>query len=177
MNVTVFCSAANVGETYTNSARELATMIARDGHTLVWGGSDKGTMKVIADAAQHAGGKIVGISVELLKANARPNADEMIITKDWSERRALLSERGDVIVVLPGGFGTLDEVTEVLEFKKQKLHDKRIIFLNTDGFYEGFRTQLERMDREGFLPRKLSEFADFVDTPQEAMRLIEEAKR
>jgi uncharacterized protein (TIGR00730 family) len=173
MNITIFCSAADVGETYTTSARELATVIAKKGHTLVWGGSNKGTMKVIADAAQAAGGKIVGISVELLKANARPNADEMVVTKDWPARRAMLLERGDVVVVLPGGLGTLDEVTEVLEQKKHKLHDKPIVFLNTDGFYDGFKMQMERMDKEGFLPRALSEFLSFADTPEEAMRYIE----
>lgn len=173
MNVTVFCSANDVGEEYTKAARELATAIAKSGHTLVWGGSDRGTMKVIADSAQAAGGKIVGISVEMLKTAARPNADEMLITKDWPERRAMLLERGDVIVVLPGGTGTLDEVTDVLEQKKHGLHEKSVIFLNTGGFYGGLKTQLERMDKEGFLNRPLSEFAAFAETPQEVMRYIE----
>jgi predicted Rossmann-fold nucleotide-binding protein len=77
-------------------------------------------MRVVADAAQAAGGKIVGISVEPIKARARPNADEMIIARDWPERRATLLARGDVIAVLPGGLGTLDEITEVLEYKKNK---------------------------------------------------------
>jgi uncharacterized protein (TIGR00730 family) len=115
MNITVFCSMHDVGQFYTNAARELATLIARRGHTLVWGGSNYGTMRVIADAAQGAGGKIVGISVEPIKFRVRPNADEMIIAKDWPERRALLLSRGDAIAVLPGGLGTLDEITEVLE--------------------------------------------------------------
>jgi predicted Rossmann-fold nucleotide-binding protein len=77
-------------------------------------------MRVVADAAQAAGGKIVGISVEPIKARARPNADEMIIARDWPERRATLLARGDVIAVLPGGLGTLDEITEVLEYKETK---------------------------------------------------------
>ncbi|MBI4128960.1 MAG: TIGR00730 family Rossman fold protein [Parcubacteria group bacterium] len=175
MNITIFCSANDVGESYTNAAREFATLIAKQGNTLVWGGSNKGTMKVIADAAQAAGGKIVGISVEKLKAAARPNADEMVITKDWPERRSTLLKRADAIVVLPGGLGTLDEITEVMEYKKHNLHNKAIVFLNTIGFYDGFKKQLERMDAEGFLPRALSEFLDFADSPADAMRYIERA--
>src|SRR5512140_1823626 len=112
MNITIFCSANDVGEPYTSAARELATLLAKGGHTLVWGGSNKGTMKEIADAAQAADGRIVGISVESLRAAARPNADEMIVTGSWPERRAMLLARGDAVVVLPGGIGTLDEATE-----------------------------------------------------------------
>lgn len=172
MNITIFCSANDVGEPYTSAAREFATLVGKGGHTLVWGGSDKGTMKEIAGAAQEAGGKIVGISVESLKASARPNADEMVIAKTWPERRATLLERGDAIVALPGGIGTLDEITEVLEYKKQDLHQKPIIFLNTNGFYDGMKMQLERMDTEGFLPRKLADLIFFATAAQEAMEYI-----
>ena len=174
MNITVFCSANDVDEAYASAARKFATMLAEKGHTLVWGGSNNGTMKVIADAAQEAGGKIVGISVELIREKARQHADEMIITKDWVERRATLLERGDVVVVLPGGIGTLDEITEVLEKKKHNLHDKPVVFMNTDGFYDGFKQQMERMDREGFLPKALHEYLHFADTPEDTMRYIEE---
>src|SRR4029077_3873782 len=169
MNITVFCSMQDVAVPYTVAARELAMLIARGGHTLVWGGSNYGTMKVIADAAQEAGGKIVGVSVEPIKFRARPNADEMIIAKDWPERRATLLARADAIAVLPGGLGTLDEITEVLEYKKQDVHNKPIVFINTDGFYDGLWTQFERMDREGFFPRALSEYLFFSNTPQGAM--------
>lgn len=164
----------DVGEPYTEAARVFATEIGKRGHTLVWGGSNFGTMRVIADAAQSAGGKIVGISVEPIKARARPNADEMIIAKDWPERRATLLARADAIAVLPGGLGTLDEITEVMEYKKQEMHNKPVVFLNIDGFYEGFKMQLERMDREKFLPKSLAHYVFFATTPEEAMKYIEE---
>ncbi|MCE9541177.1 TIGR00730 family Rossman fold protein [Candidatus Kaiserbacteria bacterium] len=172
MNICVFCSANDVAEHYTASAKELATLIAEGGHTLVWGGSNKGTMKAIADAAQDAGGKIVGVSVEMLKAAARPNADEMIITANLGERKAMLLERSDALVVLPGGIGTLDEVTEILELKKHHMHEKAVVFLNTGGFYAGLKIQLERMEEENFLTRPLPELAFFADTPEETMRYI-----
>lgn len=173
MNITIFCSAHDVREPYTSAAKEFAGLLAKKGHVLVWGGSNKGTMKAIADAAQEAGGKIIGISVEHLKMNARSNADEMFIAKDWPERRAILLARGDAVAALPGGIGTLDEITEVLEYKKQDMHKKPIVFLNTAGFYDGFEIQMERMDKGGFLPKALAEYAYFADTPEEAMTYIE----
>ncbi|HJU15448.1 MAG TPA: TIGR00730 family Rossman fold protein [Stellaceae bacterium] len=173
MNITVFCSVQDVAERYTAAAREFATLVAHGGHTLVWGGSNYGTMRTIADAAQRAGGKIVGVSVEPIRSRARPNADEMIIAKDWPERRATLLARADAVAVLPGGLGTLDEITEVLEYKKQNIHNKPVVFLNADGFYDGLSMQFERMDDEGFFPRALSEYLFFATTPEEAMAYIE----
>jgi uncharacterized protein (TIGR00730 family) len=175
MNITVFCSMEDVAESYTASAREFAVMVAGAGHTLVWGGSNYGTMKVIADAAQEAGGRIVGVSVEPIAFRARPNADEMIIARDWPERRATLLARADAIAVPPGGLGTLDEITEVLEYKKQNTHNKPIVFINMDSFYDGLKTQFERMDREGFFPHALAEYLFFSSSPRGAMEHIEQA--
>jgi uncharacterized protein (TIGR00730 family) len=99
-----------------------------------------------------AGGRLVGISVEFLRGVARTDADEMVIAKDLAERKALLLARSDAIVVLVGGLGTLDEATEILELRKHRLHDKPVVLLNTDGFYDGLLQQLRRMEAEGFLP-------------------------
>ena len=173
MNIAIFCSASNVDEKYTAAAREFASSLARKGHTLVWGGSNKGTMKVIADAAQATGGKIIGVSMKMLETEARKNADNMFVMPTLAQRKAKLLELSDAIVVLPGGLGTLDEITEIMELKKHNVHTKDIVFLNTDGFYNGMKQQLERMEREGFLPGALSNYLYFVATPQEAMECIE----
>lgn len=169
MNICIFCSAFDVADNYTEAAREFATLLAREGNTLVWGGSDNGTMKTVADAAQGAGGRIIGVSFELLKHKVRPHADEMFILPSLGERKAKMLELADALVVLPGGLGTLDEITEVLELKKHNLHDKAVVFLNTDGFYDGFKQQLYRMEREGFLPRTLESLLYFASAPEDAM--------
>lgn len=178
MNIAVFCSAAELPDVYKDAAREFGSLLGSKGHTLVWGGSDKGLMKVIADAVQESGGTLRGVSVEYLKHHARESADEMYIAKDLGERKATMLLWADAIVMLVGGIGPLDEVTDVLEQKKHGAHDKRIIVLNTNGFYEGLRVQLTRMESEGFLqsgamPRPLSELVHFSDTPEDAMRYIE----
>jgi len=126
----------------------------------------------MASGVQQGGGKIIGISVELLKQQARKDADEMVIAKDLGERKAMLLKRSDVLVMMVGGIGTLDEATEIIELKKHHTHEKPIIILNTAGFYEGLEEQLETMEQEGMLPRPLSELVFFADTPQEAIDYI-----
>lgn len=181
MNVCVFCSANDLEEKYTAPAKELARLLAEAGHTLIWGGSNVGLMKVMADGVQDGGGKIVGISLEYYKENARKNADEMIIAKTLGERKALLLERSDIIVTLIGGLGTLDELTEIMELRKQRRHNKLCVVINTNGFYDGFKMQIERIFAEGFLSAKeqgdansmaLANIVRFVDTPEEAMEII-----
>lgn len=163
----------DVDEKYTVPATEFARLLGERGHTLVWGGSDKGLMKMIASQVQENGGKIVGISMEIIKDTARTNADEMIVAKDLAERKSLMQSRADVFILLPGGIGSLDEITEMLELKKHKLHSKPIVIFNIDGFYDGLRSQLERMKEEGFIERPLEEFVYFSDTAEDAINFFE----
>ncbi|MDH6128723.1 TIGR00730 family Rossman fold protein [Kitasatospora sp. GP82] len=173
MNITVFCSAYSLDERYTVPAAEFARLLGEHGHTLVWGGSHAGLMGLLADGVKEAGGRLVGISVELLAHKTYEGADELVMTRDLAQRKAELLERADAVVVLVGGLGTLDEVTEVLELKKHGLHDKPVVVLDPTGFYEGLRTQLERMDTEGFLPRPLAELITFAADPAEALAHLE----
>ncbi|MEV4439160.1 TIGR00730 family Rossman fold protein [Streptomyces sp. NPDC049577] len=175
MHITVFCSAADLDDRYTVPAREFAELIGKGGHTLVWGGSESGLMKVMADGVQEHGGRLVGVSVEFLAGKARANADEMVIAKDLAERKAQLLARGDAIVVMVGGTGTLDEATEILELKKHGLHGKPVVLLNAAGFYDGLRQQFERMEAEGFLPRPLADLVFFAEDGVGAMAYLEES--
>ncbi|WP_405365330.1 TIGR00730 family Rossman fold protein [Kitasatospora sp. NBC_00039] len=172
MNITVFCSAYSLDDRYTGPAAEFARLLGEGGHTLVWGGSNAGLMGLVADGVKAAGGKLVGVLVELLRHKGYEGADELVMTKDLAERKAQLLMRADAVVVLVGGLGTLDEVTEVLELKKHALHDKPVVVLDTEGFYAGLRTQLERMDAEGFLPRPLGELITFADTPAQVFEQL-----
>ena len=172
MNVCVFCSANDLTDKYALPGKELAHLLAVNDHTLVWGGSDTGLMKVMAGGVKDGGGKIIGISMEILKDSARKDADEMIIAKSLGERKALLLERSDAIIMMVGGIGTLDEATEIIELKKHRVHEKPVIILNTEKFYEGLKIQLETMEKEGMLPCPLSELVFFATTPQEVIDYI-----
>jgi uncharacterized protein (TIGR00730 family) len=177
VNICVFLSGADLDERYTRPAREFAELIGKGGHTLVWGGSDTGLMKVVADGVRETGGRLVGISVGFLRDWARKDADEMVIAKDLAERKALLLAGSDALVVLAGGLGTLDEATEVLELRKHRLHDKPVVLLNTAGFYDGLTLQLRRMEEEGFLPVPLAELVFVADEGADALTYLEECVR
>ncbi|WP_055587592.1 LOG family protein [Peterkaempfera griseoplana] len=175
MDICVFCSAYSLDDRYTVPAKKFAALLGERGHTLVWGGSDAGLMGVLADNVKAAGGRLVGISVELLAHKSYRGADELVMTRDLAERKAALLQRADAVVVLVGGLGTLDELTEVLELKKHGLHTKPIVVLDSEGFYDGLRSQLTRMEAEGFLPRPLDELVFFAQDAASALAYLEAA--
>ena len=175
MNICVFLSASDLDDRYTRPAREFAELIGKDGHTLVWGGSDTGLMKVVADGVRRAGGRLVGISVEFLREWARKDVDEIVFAKDLAERKVLMLARSDAVVVMAGGLGTLDEATEILELRKHGLHDKPVVLLNTAGFYDGLTLQLRRMEADGFLPVPLAELVFLADEGASALAYLEES--
>ncbi|MDQ1036005.1 uncharacterized protein (TIGR00730 family) [Streptomyces sp. V3I8] len=176
MNICVFLSAADLDERYTRPAREFAELLGKGGHTLVWGGSDVGLMKVVADGVREAGGRLVGVSVEFLGARARKDADEMVVARDLAERKALLLRKADAVVIMVGGTGTLDEATEILELKKHGHTDKPVVLLNTAGFYDGLKEQFLRMEAEGFLPVPLTDLVFFAEEAVGALAYLEESR-
>ncbi|MDI3386128.1 TIGR00730 family Rossman fold protein [Streptomyces sp. B-S-A8] len=177
MNICVFLSAADLDDRYTRPAREFAELLGKAGHTLVWGGSDVGLMKVVADGVQQSGGRLFGVSVEFLQAKARPvtEPDRMLVTADLAERKAALLEHADAVVIMVGGTGTLDEATEILELKKHGKTTKPVVLLNTAGFYDGLKTQFRRMEDEGFLPVPLTDLVFFAEEPVGALAYLEES--
>lgn len=172
--IAVFCSVNELEEKYISPAREFAKLLAENGYGLIWGGTDEGLMKVIADGVQAGGGKIVGISMEIIKHKVRKDADEMIIAKDLGARKATFLKRCDAMAMLVGGIGTLDEVMHMLELKKHNLHTKPIVVLNVESFYEGLKVQLQKMKDDGFIKKPLDEYIYFADTPQEAIEYLNE---
>jgi uncharacterized protein (TIGR00730 family) len=177
VNICVFCAASDVPSVYDKTAKQLARLIAEGGHTFVWGGSDRGLMKTMAETAQAFGAPLLGISMESLKHTARENADEMIIAKDLADRKRIMLERSDAIVTLVGGTGTLDEMTELFELKRHGMHRKPLVILNTAGFYDGLRELWGHMGSEGFLnrlPAPLYELIQFAETPEQVMELVAE---
>ncbi|MEX2968694.1 TIGR00730 family Rossman fold protein [Streptomyces sp. C184] len=174
MNICVFCSAADLDDRYVVPARQFAELMGKGGHALVWGGSDAGLMKVMADGVQQAGGKLIGVSVEFLAHKAYEGADEMVVTRNLAERKAQMLARADAIVIMVGGMGTLDEATEILELRKHGMHTKPVVLLNTVGFYDGLKEQFQRMEAEGFLPIPLTDLVFFAADGVGALAYLEE---
>ena len=144
--VTVYCSSSkSVPKVYFEAAAELGHAIAARGWTLVYGGNAVGCMGALADAARAAGGRVVGVTPQLLvdQGIADDACQELIVTAGMRERKALLEERGDAFLALPGGLGTLEEVFEILVGRTLGYHDKPIVFLNVAGYYDPLLAMLE----------------------------------
>jgi len=170
--VAVFLSANDLEEKYTRPAAKLGALLAKAGFDLVFGGDDKGLMKVVADAVQQNGSRIIAVTAKKLEYKCKQNADEKIVAATIAERKQIMSEKADAFVVLVGGIGTLGEGMVVLGQKKHQVHDKPLIFLNIDNFYSGLQSQLQKMEKDGFLPKKISELADFVETAEEVIEKL-----
>jgi hypothetical protein len=176
VNVCVFCSSSSdLKEEYTRPAKRLAKLIAERRYTLVWGGSETGLMKTVADTAQASGARLVGVSMKLLEHLARKNVDEMIVERSLGERKTTMVSRSDAVVVLVGGIGTLDEFMHTLELKRHGAHMKPIVVLNTEGFYDNLRAQFRRMNDEGFLSMPVDRMVFFAKTPEQAIRYVDAA--
>lgn len=151
--ICVFCSSSAALDTaYFDAAAELGIGIGKRGWSLVYGGTDIGLMGRVAKSTHEGGGKVIGVIPETLHARGigYSSADEFIVTVDLRQRKAVMDSRADAFVTLPGGFGTLEEVIEVLTLKQLQLHDKPIVFLNTNGFYDPLMSLFEHFYEQKF---------------------------
>ena len=138
---------------YERIAAALGTRIAERGHELVFGANSLGLMGTLADAVLAGGGKVTGVvpgNVPSILKGVHPGITSVIKTNDMSDRKRTMLEMADAYVALPGGIGTLDEVTEVICLSQIGIHKKPCILVNLDGFYEPLKEMLAVMGREGF---------------------------
>lgn len=154
MNIAVFCG-ANTGTdpAILQAARTMGRTIAERGMGVVYGGGHVGLMGAVADAALEAGGKVIGVIPGFMveKELAHQALTELIIVRDMHERKMRMHELSQAVVALPGGFGTMDEVFELLTWRQLGLHAKPIGVLNVNDFYTPLLEQVARMERDGFL--------------------------
>ncbi len=153
MNICVFSSSSNaIPEIYFEEARKLGHLIGKSGWNLIYGGANVGLMHACAEAARENGSKNVGIIPELIHAHrlSNPNDHEQIVTPNMRERKYLMRKRSDAFVALPGGFGTLEEILEVITLKQLNYHNKAVVFVNTNGYYNLLLEQFELAYRENF---------------------------
>ncbi len=153
-SVAVFCaSAKGVRPEYAAAAEELGRTLAERGLGLIYGGGKTGLMGVVADAALTARGHVVGVIPHVLMdlEVAHEGITELHVTDTMHTRKALMAERADAFVILPGGYGTFEEMFEVLAWQTLKIHSKPVVLLNVAGFYDTLLAFLDVCDREGML--------------------------
>jgi uncharacterized protein (TIGR00730 family) len=172
-SVAVYCSAGDgLDPAYRAAAVELGHCIAANGLGLVYGGGRTGLMGAVADAALAAGGYVVGVIPHVLVdlEVAHERVTELHVTSTMHTRKALMAERADAFVVLPGGYGTLEEMFEVLAWQTLKIHSKPVVVLNVAGFYDTLLSFLDVCDRAGML-RGNRGILLVAETADEALRL------
>jgi uncharacterized protein (TIGR00730 family) len=153
-SIAVFCAAADGARPiYRAAAIELGETLARRGIGLIYGGAKIGLMGAVADAMLAAGGHVVGVIPHVLVdlEVAHQGVTELHVTSTMHTRKALMAERADAFLILPGGFGTFEEMFEVLAWQTLKIHSKPVVLLNVDGFYDTLLAFLDVCDREGML--------------------------
>lgn len=174
-SVCLFCGSSNgAAPEYLQAAEALGRAVAQAGLRLVYGGGGVGLMGAAASAAHLAGGKVLGIMPEFLRSREILYDEvETIVVTSMHERKALMFEQSDAFIVAPGGVGTLEEVVELLSWRRLDLHAKPIVFLNINGFWEPFYRLMEHTVAEGMTPAWFLEGWRSVDTVEGAINALE----
>jgi uncharacterized protein (TIGR00730 family) len=171
-NVAVFCASANgTHPSYKIAAEELGRALAIRNIGLIYGGAKVGLMYAVAEASLAAGGRVIGVIPEVLVdlEVAHHGITELHVTSTMHTRKALMGEKADAFIALPGGFGTFEELFEVLAWHSLKIHEKPILLLNTNGFYDKLLAFLDHCVSEGMLKPKNRELLFIADTVEEAL--------
>jgi uncharacterized protein (TIGR00730 family) len=175
-SVTVYCSSSStVPKIYFDTAVELGTALARENWTLVYGGNAVGVMQALSDAVRAAGGKVVGITPQLLldKGIADRKCHELIVTTTMRQRKMLMEQRGDAFITLPGGLGTLEEIFEIIVGRQLGYHAKPIVLLNIAGYFDPLLAMIEHGIAQHFIKTKARELYFVTDQVSRAIEYLQ----
>jgi hypothetical protein len=175
MRVCIFASSSSrINRIYADAASELGVLLSRAGIDVVYGGGGIGLMGKIADTIIENNGTITGVIPSFMKDQGwdHSNVNEMIITSDMGERKKQMFAMADAIVALPGGVGTLEELTEAITLKQLGLFRGPVIILNTLNFYKSLIDFFEHMVSEYFLRNEHKTIWNIARTPEEVMILL-----
>lgn len=162
----VYCGASsNVSDIYKKATYAFGKMAAEQGWRIVYGGGHVGLMGIVADAAMEAGGEVIGYIPKHLEdiEVGHHQITELHIVSTMHERKEKMAQNADAFVILPGGYGTLEEFFEVLTWKQIGLHDRPIIIYNVDDYWQKLHDLLNFMNGEGFIHSTLLQLYDIFD--------------
>ena len=154
MKICIFCSAnQQLDPDFFGMTEELGRWLAKEGHTLVYGGVNSGLMECVARAVKQAGGRTVGVIPKIVEKGGRISdyVDVEIMCDNLSDRKQLMEDRSDVFIALPGGIGTIDEVFTIAAAHTIGYHDKPVILYNMKGFWDDLVAMLDRLQQRGMV--------------------------
>ena len=170
--VCVYCgSSGAVREDYKTAAKEAGALLAARGANVVYGGGHVGLMGIVADAALTVGGHVTGIIPRHIEERevSHTTLSELIVVDTMHERKTIMVERSDSFLILPGGFGTMDEFFEIITWRQLKLHSKPVVLANVGGFWDPLVALLEHQVREGFARAGDLSFVTVASTVEQAV--------
>lgn len=176
MNIAVYCgSGFGANPAYAEAARELGAWIAESRNGLVYGGSSVGLMGTVSSAVMKGGGQAIGVEPKFFidAGVAQHGLTELIVVDTMSQRKEKMIELSDAFIALPGGVGTLEEISEIMSRIRLRLTMAPCIFLNIDGFYDHLAVYLDGMAAQGFVEpyeRDLFIFANSVEDVAQALK-------
>jgi len=176
LRVCVFCASSDqLNDHYLESARQLGRCLADAGHELIYGGGNNGLMGALSRAMHESGGRITGVITSQFKnmGYAYRDADEMIVTESMSRRKERMEKLADAFIAMPGGFGTLEEVLEIITLRQLGLHNKPIVLLDPNGFFKHLLAQFESGYRERFMREDDRNLYYVTDNAADAVRHID----
>ncbi|HSK92412.1 MAG TPA: TIGR00730 family Rossman fold protein [Euzebyales bacterium] len=180
LSICVYCSSSDaVPPRLREVAAAVGTGLARRGWSLVYGGGSVGLMGVTARAALAAGAHVTGVIPHKLadRELALHEVTELIHTHTMRERKQIMDDRSDAFLILPGGIGTLEELTEMVSLRQLGYHDRPIVVLDADDFWEPLRAQLQRMADRGMLHAPMGRLWAWTETVDEALDALAGALR
>ena len=175
MNIGIFCSANNnIDRDFFDSTAELGQWVARNGHTIVFGGCNMGLMECVAKAAHEAGGRTIGVIPKMIEKHGKVSdyVDIGIYCENLSDRKDLLLLKSDVLVALPGGIGILDEVFTVAAASTIGYHDKKVILYNMKGFWDSLIACLKDLDGKGVIRGSIKDQILVASSLEELVALL-----
>jgi len=175
MNICIYgASSRKLAKEYYDAAEALGALMAKQGHTLVFGGGQEGIMGAVARGAYAHGGKIIGIAPRFFDEPGIlfEQCTEFIYTDTMRERKALMEEHSEAFIVLPGGIGTYEEFFEMLTLKQLGRHNKPMVMLNTRNYYGPMSAMLQNTVDEGFMSADCMALFGVCDTPEEALDYV-----
>ncbi len=175
-SICVYSSSSDlVADCYFQAARRLGELMACRGDTLIFGAGCIGLMGEAARAVHAGGGRVVGVIPQYMRKEGicYEEADELIVTKDLRERKAVMESLADAFIALPGGFGTLEEILEIVTLKQLHILDHPVVFLDTAGFYDPLKELFDHIYRERFAREESRSLYHFAPTPEDALAYID----
>ncbi|MBQ6049897.1 MAG: TIGR00730 family Rossman fold protein [Bacteroidaceae bacterium] len=175
MKIGVFCSAnSNIDTDFFSLTRELGTWIGQKGHTLVFGGCNMGLMECIAQSVHEAGGSTIGVVPQVIEKGGKVSdfVDVKIACDNLSDRKDLMLLQSDVLIALPGGIGTLDEIFSVAAAHTIGYHNKRVIIYNMKGFWDSTIRMLDDLQSQGLIRGSWRNYIQIANSMEQIQLLI-----